>query len=360
MKIKTAEQLMTDNTIVKHYSGSHAYGMALPTSDVDFRGIFVADPVNLLTPFYKIEESVDVSEEDTKLFELSQFMKLLLNQNPNIVESLWVRECDVIVDTPAYQYLRSHRERLLSSKVAFTYSGYALAQLKRIKGHNKWITNPQDVDPPKQIDFMTLVHNFTNKKMFKIHLPDIRDGYRLVPYEKNIFGVYEAPGYQTFSDRGTLNTVFDNNEDFFTVKRFGFTKRRMPLFIVKFNASVYEEANVKWKQYWEWKNNRNEKRSVLEEQFGYDTKHASHLVRLLKTGAEILETGQVQVFRPDAAELLEIRNGKWKYEELVQYAEHMDNHIRDVLYKTTSLPKTADIKFAAEVIMEIQQLMWNK
>ena len=139
MKPRTAQELMQQNCIVKHYAGSHAYGTNIATSDVDFRGIFVADPINLRTPFYPIKEVEDASEEDTKFYELAQFMKLALDCNPNVVETLWVDQQDVVFSTPAYEILRAAAPKLLSSKIAFTTSGYALSQLKRIKGHNKWI-----------------------------------------------------------------------------------------------------------------------------------------------------------------------------------------------------------------------------
>lgn len=143
MKPRTAQELIKDNLLVKHYAGSHAYGTALPTSDVDFRGIFVADPVNILTPFFPVREAVDSDEEDTKFYELAHFMKLCLDCNPNIVETLWVDHDDIVHRTPAYDYLRAYRTRLLSSKAAFTFSGYAVSQLKRIKGHNKWLTQAE-------------------------------------------------------------------------------------------------------------------------------------------------------------------------------------------------------------------------
>ena len=138
-KVKTAQQLMKDNMLVKHFAGSIAYGTNLPTSDTDYRGIFCADPINVRTPFFPIREAEDATEEDTKLFELAHFMKLCLDCNPNVVETLWVDSSDITYTTPAYQLLRDHREALLSSKIAYTTSGYAMAQLKRIKGHDKWI-----------------------------------------------------------------------------------------------------------------------------------------------------------------------------------------------------------------------------
>lgn len=91
-----------------------------------------------------------------------------------------------------------------------------------------------------------------------------------------------------------------------------------------------------------------------------DFKHAMHLVRLLRMGAEALETGVINVRRPDATELLDIRAGKWTYEEVVEYAEDMDNKVRNVLYPTTQLRKKPDIKLAAELILTAQDMMWTK
>ena len=349
MTIKTAQELMRDNLLVKHLAGSQAYGTSLPTSDTDYRGIFCADPINLLTPFYTVREVEDQDEEDTKFYELSHFFKLCLDCNPNIVETLWVDEEDITFSTPAYEFLREHRSEFLSSKVAFTTSGYALAQLKRIKGHNKWINNPQTEEPPRQIDFVSLVQNFRACKMFKIDMEEWKTDYRLVPYGHDIYGIERSSGYETYSDDFTLNTAYEPEEG----------QSPLPLMVVKFNKDEYKLAKEKHAQYWTWKKNRNEKRSELEEQFGYDTKHAMHLVRLLRMGKEALEEGVLKVKRPDAEELLAIRDGAWTYEECVNYAEEMDELIRGKLYKETSLQKKPNLQNAAEVLMETQRLVWN-
>lgn len=351
MTIKDAQQLMTDNLLVKHYAGSLAYGTNLPTSDVDFRGIFVADPINIRTPFYPLRQVEDGTEEDTTIYELSNFMKLALDCNPNVVETLWVHEHDIVASSNGYELLRAHAGELLSSKIAFTTSGYALSQLKRIKGHNKWISNPQPVERPQQVDYVSLVHNFTGEKMFKVNLREYERGHRLVPFSGDTYGVYAQPGKSPFNSvTGTLNDDFEGDSHI----------AGTPLFIVKFNRSVYETAKDTWSNYWTWKNNRNEKRSLLEEAHGYDTKHAMHLVRLLRMGAEALETGKLNVRRPDAAELLSIRNGAWTYEQVVEYAEMMDNHVRTNLYVKTQLPKKPNIKLAAELVLAIQDMTWNK
>lgn len=349
MKVRSAQEMMRDNTLVKHYAGSHAYGTALPTSDVDFRGVFCADKVNVLTPFFPVREVEDLTEEDTKLYELAHFMKLCLDCNPNVVETLWVDDSDVLMYTQAYALLRENRHKLLSSKVAFTTSGYALAQLKRIRGHNKWLNNPQPVEPPRPYEYMSVVQWFGEEKNLKVDLSLYRDDHRLVPYGGNTYGVHPMEGYQLWDAAGGLNDTFQESRETLGT----------PLMVVKWNKEQYKHAKENHEKYWTWKRNRNKSRGELEDQFGYDTKHAMHLVRLLRMGVEALRDGELVVKRPDAEELLAVRNGAWTYEEVVAYAEKMDKEVREVWYKKTDLPKKPDVKFAAELLMNAQEMVWN-
>ena len=349
-KVRQANELMTENLIVKHRAGSHAYGTNIATSDEDYRGIFCADPVNVRTPFFPIREVEDTSEEDTKLYEVATYLKLCTDCNPNIIETLWVDESDVTFTSPAYELLREHRSKLLSSKAAFTFSGYAVSQLKRIKGHNKWINNPQSEEAPKPYQFLSLVQWFGLEKKLHVDFNQFREGYRLIPYSGHTYGVVKWEGHRLWDESGNLNDKTDGIES---------RGELMPLMILKWNKEEYRSAKEKHEQYWTWKKNRNAARNELEEKYGYDSKHAMHLVRLLRMGQEILETGIVQVRRPDAQELLAIRNGSWTYDQLLQYSEQMDLYIRETLYKKTSLPKTADIKFAAKLLMDVQELVWS-
>ena len=291
--VKQAKELMLDNLIVKHRAGSHSYGTNISTSDEDFRGIFCADPVNIRTPFFVIKEAEDVTEEDTKFYELAHFMKLCLDCNPNIVETLWVDTNDVVFSTPAYELLREHRQKLLSSKIAFTTSGYAVSQLERMKGHHKWINNPQPEEAPKPFQFLAVVQWFGLEKNLHPDLNMFRDGYLLVPYGSNIFGVVRSKEHRLWDDSGNLCDKFEGRRE----------DLALPLMVVKWNKQEYASAKEKHDQYWTWKKNRNKVRSALEEEYGYDSKHAMHLVRLLRMGKETLETGEIIVKRPDAQEL---------------------------------------------------------
>jgi len=143
MKIKTPQQMAVDNLLVTHFAGSRAYGTSIPSSDTDIRGIFVAEPICVRTPFFRVEQVEVKEQQDTVFYELSKYIELTVGQNPNVIESLWTDEGDIIFRTEGYNMLRRAREQMLTSKIAMTTTGYAIAQLKRIKGHNKWLTQEQ-------------------------------------------------------------------------------------------------------------------------------------------------------------------------------------------------------------------------
>ncbi len=98
--------------------------------------------------------------------------------------------------------------------------------------------------------------------------------------------------------------------------------------------------------------NQNEKRLERVEKFGYDTKNAMHLIRLLRMGLEILNEGEVKVFRDDARELLEIKNGKFTYEHLERESNRYARLIEES-YVKTSLPDKPDFNLAEQFLMEI-------
>lgn len=345
------------NRLVEMYAGSIAYGTNLPTSDVDVRGIFVADPISIRTPFFEVGE-VDIPGGDTKFYELNKFVKLLMDQNPNIVELAWTSGQDIIASSPGYELIRQARGQLLTSKIAFTTAGYAHSQLLRIKGHKKWIMNPQLEARPTRNQYVSVVYNFTNNKEYN----------RLVPFSDfsalklgdNLFGLYSDPGNTWIDSSGVPVTkekqYFDN---FKSIKKLLFGTKPTPDIVVKVNEKQHDEALTNWKNYWDWKKHRNEKRSELEEKFSYDTKHAMHLVRLLRMGYEALTEGIIKVKRPDAQELLSIRNGAWTYEQVIEYAEFMKEEV-DRAVKLDNLPTSVDSRFVGNLVMQVQDSVWRR
>ena len=83
------------------------------------------------------------------------------------------------------------------------------------------------------------------------------------------------------------------------------------------------------------------KRRELVLKFGYDTKNASHLIRILKMGIEFLATGEMSILRENAQELIEIKNGEWPLEKVERLADELFATARDALIHS-QLPTQPD------------------
>ena len=111
---------------------------------------------------------------------------------------------------------------------------------------------------------------------------------------------------------------------------------------------------------WElWKKNRNPERFALEEKFGYDTKHASHLLRLMYEGKELLLTGNLTFPRPEADLLVKVRKGLWSYDELMERVSEFDRDFEE-WYNLSPLPHSPDKTRVNELCMEVARKNFMK
>lgn len=111
------------------------------------------------------------------------------------------------------------------------------------------------------------------------------------------------------------------------------------------------------------------KRAALVEKYGYDSKNAAHCIRLLKMGIEFLNEGELNVYRTeDVGQLLDIKLGKWKLEEIKQYAEALFADAR-AAYEASELPEEPDYEKANAIVRNTIicyidscrfQEIWNK
>ena len=121
-------------------SGSRAYGLALPGSDTDLRGVFVLPQKQYYGLNYV--EQVSSDKNDETYFELRRFAELLTKNNPNILEMLGVSPQHVLYKHPLFD--RFTAQMVLSKLCKDTFAGYAFSQIKRARGLNKKIHNPEE------------------------------------------------------------------------------------------------------------------------------------------------------------------------------------------------------------------------
>jgi len=101
-----------------------------------------------------------------------------------------------------------------------------------------------------------------------------------------------------------------------------------------------------------------EKRKALVEEFGYDTKNASHLIRLLRMAIEFLGTGELQVERSmDASELVDIKRGRWSLIEVQSEASRLFADA-DRAFIASELPPRPDRDTVGRLCEDIIRLHW--
>jgi predicted nucleotidyltransferase len=364
---------LEQSTICITLSGSHAYGTSTEASDTDYKGIFIPPIEYIVSPHWNTEQYIYRSPDFTEpvseiagtkenlweatIFNFQKAFGLLLKSNPNILEILFVDQQHILESSPEYELLREHRDLFLSQQSLYAFCGYANSQLKRIKTHKKWIMNPPRSEPARK-DFGLPEERLITTDQFNAALAYLDTQLNnIAPWligkdqlDRNLL-------WESISKILALNMtppqMKAETEDAIAYS-IGFDSN----FIEYLRAEdAYAKAVTNWKQYQAWLVNRNKARSELESKYGFDTKHAMHLVRLLRMGNEILVNKTFQVLRPDAEELLYIRNGNVSYEHIVEESERqIDAMFATIRAGKTSLPKEPDSDKTTNLYMEIMQM----
>lgn len=95
------------------------------------------------------------------------------------------------------------------------------------------------------------------------------------------------------------------------------------------------------------------KRKSLVDQFGYDTKNAAHLIRLLRMGTEYLRTGELAVHRGaiDADELMSIKRGDWPLERVQALSDELFKDA-EAAHVASRLPPAPDFDRAERYLID--------
>lgn len=341
--------------ITKH--GSHAYGTNLPTSDLDIRGIAVA-PKEYYLGFSKIFEQQVQTNPDITIFDIKKFFKLAADGNPNALEIIFTDESDHIFKNKLGELLLENRDLFLSKKIKHTFMGYAHSQLKRINTHRRWILNPVLVEPTRKdfglpeatlipADQLMAVESTVKKKL------DQWEWHEL----DNLDTATRQSVQDEFVRRIALITHWNegdiNDKVWFAASRSVGLDTNMIEVLDK--ERRYSAKRKDWENYHTWLKTRNKDRAALEEKYHMDTKHCMHLVRLATSCYEALLTSKLNVKRPDAKELLEIRHGAWTYEQLMDWFADFEIKVNDA-YNKSVLPRQVNLVKLDALCQEIIEM----
>lgn len=114
-------------------SGSHAYGVSRPDSDLDIRGVFIA-PIGDFLKFNGPAQEFEL-EGDVKFFEIRKFLSLCLKGNPHQLELLFSPSLSEY-KTNAWRRIQSLLEDgyiLNKDAIKSAYGGYANGEYEALK-----------------------------------------------------------------------------------------------------------------------------------------------------------------------------------------------------------------------------------
>ncbi len=308
------------NIILLTTGGSHAYGTDTPKSDLDIRGITLNSAEEILTMNYN-DKPIEDRPTDTVIYFLKQIISLLLNCNPNTIEILGTKEEHLFICSEEGRFLRDNADLFLSKKVAASFGGYAIAQLRRLQN-----ALARDSYPQKE-----------------------KEKHILSSIQKQLLTLPER--YKEIT-KGALNLYLDSStkEDFDKEIFMDIALKHYPLRDFK---NIYSDMNNVLQDY-DKLNHRNSKKDEL-----HLNKHAMHLIRLLIMGKEILEGKGIHTYREKEIPLLmDIRNGSFNYNEIFEMVDKFDKEFKYAA-ENTILPDEPDYDSVQELLIQINKKVIN-
>ena len=290
-------------------SGSYGYGTNREGSDVDFRGVAMQRPSDIigLTEF---EQYVD-TETDTVVYGFNKLVKLLLECNPNSCEILGLPREKYMIISPFGEELLKNQSLFLSKRAIRAFGGYASAQLRRLQ-------NAIARDSLPQAEREKHILNSVQNAMDDFNRRNPRAG------------------------SGTLRLYIDQavTPDMETEIFIDADYQHLPL---RECNSMLDTLRCVVRDY-DKIGHRNNKKDE-----NHLNKHAMHLVRLLMTVIDILEKHTIITCRQeDLPLLMKIRNGGFMAEdgtimpEFYEILDHYERRFQEAAQKTT-LPDNPDM-----------------
>jgi uncharacterized protein len=369
---------MLSTTIFVGLAGSHAYGTSGPHSDIDVRGICIAPlPTRLslhrhfeqfegtlegplwaaVLPQLQAHETAHRSlgaKVEAVIYDIAKFLELCARANPTALEILFADQRDWLYTSALWHELHKHRQHFLTNKLQATYLGYALGQLKKIRLHRGWLLNPPKAQPTREEYGLPGVSTFNREQRDRIELA-IADKLRSygiddleLPQPTRILLRERLERFMA----DTLTCDQDTLDE--ALRSVATASLQLPAAVVQTLQAErrFRTAQRHWDAYRAWQRDRNPARAELERRFGYDTKHAAHLLRLLETGVEIIQTGELRTRRQNAAELVAVIGGALTFDQLVGRAAELEAQMSAAMLRST-LPDDVDHTFVDELLLSL-------
>ncbi len=331
LSTKEYEFLHTDprlgnRIILLGVTGSYGYGTEREGSDIDFRGITLELPSDLIgfTEFEQFEDR----ETDTVIYGFNKIIRLLLSCNPNTIEILGIEPEKYVIRTDIGQELLDNRDMFLTKRAAESFGHYADAQLRRLQ-------NAIARDSMSQ--------------------PDREE--HIIRSVKHALEDYNRRSGE--SDSGVTKLYIDDAVTEGLEKEI-FIDGEMKHFPLRKYNDMMNSMNIVIREY-DKIGKRNRKKDDR-----HLNKHAMHLVRLFMMGIDILKYQTIRTRRPDdELELLKsIRDGYYMKdsvlnEDFYKVVADYEKQFAEA-EKVSTLPDSPDMNRVEEFVERINRRIVNE
>ena len=137
----------------------------------------------------------------------------------------------------------------------------------------------------------------------------------------------------------------------------------LPICHISYNKDGYSSHCRVWKEYQDWIKHRNPVRYESNLKKSYDAKNMCECFRLINCGIEIARGEGYKVDRNniDADFLLDVKNHKYEYNELMEMLEKKNDEMQKAMAEST-IPEKIDVEFVNDLLLKIrkQQLGLNR
>ena len=338
--------------------GSHAYGTNIPGSDIDYSGVFIQNLDSILG--FSYTEQINDDNNDIVIYELRRFLELLSKNNPTILELLNTPDDCVVYKHPVFELILENKQNFLTKICADSFGGYAKQQISKAKGQNKKQNWEKDkVTRKTPLDFC-YIHQNEHSTLLVDYLQrfDIKQelcGLSKVPHSKELYALFYTQEISNF--RGI---AFEDSNDIRLSSIPENLSKSCFISYISYNKDGYVQHCKDYKSYQTWLENRNELRWVDVESHGQkiDGKNMMHCRRLMDMAREIAQGKGILVKRPNAQELIDIRQGKVDLQTLIDQVESEIIEV-DQLFLNSTLPNSVDDKLVEQLLINIRKKIYN-
>ena len=309
------QKVAKENLILEIKSGSHMFGTNTPDSDQDFVGIFMPPPEILfglqecelvtMNEESKDSEGRNTSEAvDRTFYNIKKFVKLALQNNPNIINVLFASPASVVFQTVEGAELLGYRCFFPHKGCYHRYVSYARSQKHKmlIKACNYEELQETLTELEKEH------HRYTRR---------LTDAYQ------------EGNEYLKISEESSAHFKVGD--------------------LLLDRKLVISDAIAKVSKRIKMAGNRTQ----LIAKYGFDTKFGSNLIMLLRQGVELLRTGKLTLPLPYAQEIIDIKQGKLEAQKVLELATVLEKEAKEACTNSVlpSEPRTREVEILLIILL---------